>query len=119
MTLTRLALAWAVTAAWFTLTWTGSARLAGRPAPWTLRGPFGALLLEAALLTLVAALWFGSLGHGGWWLLFLVLGLLQDGPVRTRHRGDVPVEGARRWLILAGDLVRFLAAGGLLAWRLS
>lgn len=72
------------------------------------RSPRGAELAwvagEALLLALFAALWFGSLGSGGWVLLFLVLGALMAWPVR----------GVRA----AARIARVVAAGGILAWAL-
>lgn len=93
-------LAWAAVAA-LLLLWdpverrlTGARRLAARDA-WWLAG-------EALLLALLAALWFGSLGAGSWWLVFLLLGGLMEWPVRSAAR--------------AARVVRILAAGALLAW---
>jgi hypothetical protein len=97
----RMLLAWAAVAAWL-VAWAfaerragggGGARRAASPA-WVAG--------EALLLALFAALWFGSLGTGGWWLLFLLLGTLMAWPVRT-------VKGAIR-------IARIVVAGGLLAW---
>ena len=70
--------------------------------------------VEAVFLTLFAALWFASLGHGGWWVLFIVLGLLIEGPVRLRHRAGLPVEPAAWRPVLLG-VVRLAGAGALLA----
>jgi hypothetical protein len=75
---------------------------------------------EAGVVTLFAALWFDSLGAGEWWLLFILVGLLVAFPRRLvmwQH-----VEPARRRHLLVHaclDVARYLAAGGLLAWRLS
>jgi len=75
-------------------------------------------LVEAALLTLFASLWFDSLGSGGWWLLFALVGALATipkwlpGPERS-----VPNRG-----LLVGacaDLARYEIAGAILAWRLG
>jgi hypothetical protein len=60
---------------------------------------------EAMLLALFAGLWFGSLGAGGWWLVFALVGALMEWPVRT-------IPGATR-------ILRIVVAGGLLAWRLG
>jgi hypothetical protein len=38
---------------------------------------------EGLLLTLLAALWLGSLGAGAAWLVFLLIGALKEWPVRT------------------------------------
>ena len=120
MTLPRLALAWIVTALWFALAhWALARRGDHRPAEWRLPGALGALLFEALLLTLFAALWFQSLGHGGWWLLFLILGALMEGPVRSRHRAGIAADGGRPWFDAAVGIGRCLIAGGLLSWRLS
>ncbi len=42
------------------------------------RGNAALLGAEARFLTLLASLWFSSLGHGGWVLVFLLLGLLSS-----------------------------------------
>lgn len=70
--------------------------------------------VEAVFLTMFASLWFASLGHGAWWVLFIVLALLIEGPARLRHRGDLPGETAPWRPILMG-LVRLVGAGALLA----
>jgi hypothetical protein len=62
---------------------------------------------EALLLTLLGALWFGSLGAGQWWLVFGLVGALREWPVS-------PPIGASLLLVL-----RTVVAGGLLAWRLA
>lgn len=100
MTLGRLVLAWAVVALWFVaVTWVTEHRR-------NLTGAGG----EALILTLIASLWFDSLGHGGWWLLFLLLGALAAFPARLRERA-----------VLLGlvDAGRYVGAGALLAWRLG
>ena len=93
----------------------------GRAVAWALnRWEMGWRLAEAGVVTLFASLWFDSLGHGGWWLLFLLVGLLVAFPRRLvmwQH-----VEPLRRRHLLqhaALDVARYLAAGALLAWRLS
>jgi hypothetical protein len=98
----RIVLAWAAVAVWLVV-WSaaerrraGGAPLAPRDAAW--------LSGEALLLALFGALWFGSLGAGGWWLVFLLLGALMEWPVRS-------VLGAAR-------IARVVAAGGVLAWTL-
>lgn len=99
----RIFLAWGAVTAWLVAWAYVEPRIAGgrtgRPAaaPAWLAG-------EALLLALFAALWFGSLGAGGWWLLFLLLGALMAWPVRT-------VRDAAR-------IARVAVAGGLLAWTL-
>jgi hypothetical protein len=49
-------------------------------------------------------LWFGSLGAGGWWLVFLLLGALMEWPVRS--------------MLGVARIARVVAAGGVLAWTL-
>ena len=68
--------------------------------------------LEALVVTLVAGLWFASLGHGGWYLLFPLLGGLVELSPRLRTGITLPME----WLGMAAGVVRLTVAGGLLAW---
>jgi hypothetical protein len=77
--------------------------------------PFRPLVLgaESILLTMFAALWFASLGHGGWALLFAVLGVLIEGPIRLRHRAEAPT--TTPWIPLLAGTARMVAAGGVLA----
>jgi hypothetical protein len=104
----RIALAWAAVAAWL-LAWmaverrlarsgTRPRRREGWPESWWVAG-------EALLLTLFAALWFGSLGAGTAWLVFLLLGALREWPVRSvsgaARVGRVMVAGAILSRILA------------------
>ena len=73
----RLVLAWVPVALWFVAVAWVSERWAwkgGDPAGLTRRA--GRVGAEAAGVTLLASLWFDSLGHGGWWLVFLLVGLL-------------------------------------------
>lgn len=119
MTLAVVALGWAAVTAWF-LAWDAAARrrrgdaTVAAPAGWL--GPDWRLyMVEAALLTLLAALWFGSLGHGGWVLLFVLLGAMTEWAARTRG-GPRPGPAS-----LAGFLAgtgRTVVAGGLLRWIL-
>jgi beta-lactamase superfamily II metal-dependent hydrolase len=98
VTLGRLALAWLPVAVWF-LAVDGTVRRA-RPNYW--------LAGEAALLTLFAALWFDSLGGGGWWVLFLLVGVIAAGLPRRPP-----------WRAALIDVGRYVVAGGILAWRLG
>jgi len=83
-----------------------------------LRRPPGAYFIEALLLALIAGLWFGSLGHGGWMLLFGLLGLLVEWTGWMRIAGDVePPLPALVHIVLGG--ARGVAAGGLLAFSLG
>lgn len=121
MTLIRLAIAWAVVAAWFLLWAVGSSRVglegAARDRPF-LATPIGACLTEALLLTLLASLWFASLGRGGWLLLFALLGAIIE--TSARFRAGAPRRTPLRAVpgILLGT-ARIVAAGALLAWRLG
>jgi hypothetical protein len=127
VTPTRLVLAWLTTAVWFLLASAGSVRLVARlgrrgaepgsgvgPPPLRLRWR----LVEAAVLTLFASLWFDSLGSGGWWLLFFLVGVLVAMPQWLRL---VAEQALPRRVAVAGacaDLARYVVAGGILAWRL-
>jgi hypothetical protein len=107
VTLPRLLFAWLPVAAAFVIV----GALAERRLP----GPRAAVAwsaAEAGLLTLFASLWFDSLGHGEWWLLFALVGALVGLP-RARTGGP------HAWRGLAVDIARYVAAGGLLAWRLG
>jgi hypothetical protein len=114
-----LALGWAAVTAWY-LAWDAIARR--RKGDGIVAGARGWLgpdwrlyMVEAALLTLLAALWFGSLGHGGWVLLFILLGAMTEWAARTRGAprllpGTVPG--------FLGGVARTVVAGGLLRWIL-
>jgi len=69
-------------------------------------------LLEAVVLTLLGSLCFDSLGSGGWWLLFLLIGLLAAYPVRWSEPNRDLVVGLM-------DTARYVVAGAILAWRLG
>ncbi|HUR96187.1 MAG TPA: hypothetical protein VMY76_16525 [Gemmatimonadales bacterium] len=102
MALGRLALACAGVAAWFVLWALIERRVAGTPA---LRSrDLRWLAGEALALTLLAALWFTSLGAGAAWLVFLLVGVLREWPIRTPAR-----------VLRIG---RVVVASGLLAWIL-
>ena len=72
-------------------------------------------LVEAALFTLVAGLWFASLGHGGWLLLFPLLGAWAGWVAHRRTRAPLDAAAMKA---LAMVLVRTTVAGGLLQWIL-
>ena len=121
MTLGRLALAWAIVAVWFAAAVWAVRRMAGRE--WPPAGPgaqeaVGWIALEAAVLTAFAALWFDSLGSGGWWLLFFLLGLLVAFPIRLEDIARGAVSRRAGVMLAAADTARYLVAGALLAWRL-
>ena len=117
MALSRLALAWLAVTAWL-LVWEllvsrlGAARGTGR-----LRRA-RVFLVEALLLTMFGALWFGSLGSGAWWLVFGLVGALREWPGPAGRR---PVEETDPIGIGLSILrvLRTVAAGGILAWRLA
>jgi hypothetical protein len=76
-------------------------------------------LLEALAATLLGALWFGSLGSGGWWLVFFLIGVLAGLAERGTRiaflRSAFRAESAGFFVALG----RYLAAGAILAWRLG
>lgn len=76
-------------------------------------------LAEALVLTLFAALWFGSLGHGGWLLVFLLVGLLAHGADRGLRSALLRSPWGPELRQLGLGLLKYLAAGALLAWRLG
>ena len=111
MTLGRLVLAWLAVAAWITV-----ASLVEKAAHTATPIDTSLLkwrLVEALVLTLLAALWFASLGSGGWWLVFLLFGVLAIGP---RWLGTLAQPRTLVWL--CADLARYVVAGALLAWIL-
>lgn len=111
MTLGRLLLAWLPVAGWFCLAGWAANRLVGggvvANAPVT-TPVLSALAIEALLVTLFGSLWFDSLGHGEWWLLFGLVGVLA-----TR----IPTRPS--FASVAFAVVRYVGAGALLAWRLG
>lgn len=126
MTLGRLIVAWLLVAIWFVLATLGTGylivKVTGKeppPADPVYRTERLRVVrwraIEAALLTLVGSLWFDSLGSGEWWIVFLLLGGLAGGPRWARH--DLPTRVAM--VGTGSDLLRYLIAGALLAWRLS
>jgi hypothetical protein len=125
VTLGRLILAWLPVAALFALAppigyrWDLPAD--DRPVVWSFhRWEIGWRLAEAGVVTLFASLWFDSLGAGGWWLLFLLVGLLVAFPRRLVMWQHVEAARRRHLLVHAAlDTARYMIAGALLAWRLS
>lgn len=128
MSLVRLTTAWAVVLLWLLL-WELAESILARGSGLRGRTWRDRLLVcsgESLLLSLFAALWFASLGHGGWLLLFALLGLLMEGP--ARFRDDLRQTGAApgrlqvtraRWYRIGLGVARVAGAGGLLAWRLA
>ena len=118
MGLSRILAAWLAVAVWFVL-WEAAARRVGRggAGPW-LRAPLWHYAGEALPLTLLGALWFASLGRGGWWIVFALVGVVATWPAagegrRTRRRAG------RELLGRALGVVRVIVAGGILAWRIG
>ena len=106
MTLIRLVVAYAAVAALFI----GVAWAAGHRE----RGNAVASAAEALVLTLLGALWFASLGSGGWVPVFLLLGVLGSGvwtSARATPGGGRPALWLRVTIVAA---IRYLAAGFLL-----
>ena len=126
MTLGRIAVAWIVVATWFVVatfaTISAMVRLTKSQDAVTFIGVLPHYLkrrlLEAALLTLIASLWFDSLGSGEWWLIFLLFGALVSS---SKWFTPAPDRVSKRVLIadILFDLARYIGAGALLAWRLS
>ena len=119
MTLFRLAIGWGAVSLWFLIFELVEQRFPG-PAPGggrRLRAPVLVYLGDALIFTLFAALWFASLGHGGWLLLFLMVGLVVEGPARFRAKSSGMELGANILPIALG-ILRIVIAGGILAWTL-
>ena len=113
MSLTRVILGWLAVTAWFAIADAVLNTLRGSNAPRGAR-PWWLPLIEGLFFTLFAALWFGSMGTGGWVLLFLMLGLLVELPPRLR---DSTQRAHPTGLAMATGvgLVRTLVAAGLLS----
>jgi hypothetical protein len=114
LTLGRLILAWLPVAVWLALAAYGRRRLGAADQAPSPPEASGLLAAEAGVVTLIASLWFDSLGHGGWWLLFLLFGLLVAIPATP------PAETRRARLArIAFDCARYVVAGLILSWRLG
>jgi hypothetical protein len=129
VTLERLLLAWLPVAlwqagtayAWEVMRTRGLTRASGPgvAAAVVVQAAVAGAVGESVVLTLLASLWFDSLGHGAWWLLFVLLGLLQGLSVFRYHRptlGDIAADRLRE---LGLGVARGVVAGGILAWRLG
>jgi len=109
MTLGRLLLACLPVVAWFVAIGWATHRMIGIAASPPISGAgLGWIVGEALLLTLFGSLWFDSLGHGGWWVLFGLVGLLA---------ARLPARPG--FVTLITSAVRYVGAGALLAWRLG
>jgi hypothetical protein len=126
VTLGRLVLAWLPVAVWFVLaTYVIPLLVAAVSKPPGQPGVGVAVelsllkwrLVEAALVTLFASLWFDSLGSGGWWLLFALVGALATVPLWLQSRPELPRRA--RAAGACADIARYVAAGAILAWRLG
>jgi hypothetical protein len=126
VTLGRLVVAWVVVFVWFVIATVATAIVVGRyMTPPVDADPVATRnraltwrAIEAGLLTLIASLWFDSLGSGAAWLIFLLIGALVAFPPWFRPR---PAGVSARLLLTntVADLARYVIAGALLAWRLS
>ena len=110
MTLGHLLIAAAAVAAWFI----GWGWMVARTGLESERGRPLVEVTEAVFLTMFASLWFASLGHGEWWVLFGVVALLIEGPARLRHRAGMPPAPVAWRQVLLG-VARMMGAGALLA----
>lgn len=109
MTLGRLLFAWIPVALWFAAAGWAAHRVTGvTVSPATSAGWLVAVAVEALVATLFASLWFDSLGHGGWWVLFALAGLLASA-----------IPSRPGFLAIVFSVMRYLGAGALLAWRLA
>lgn len=75
------------------------------------RGRALPLVVEALVLTLLAALWFGSLGRGGWPLVFGLIAVLRFAFLRSWTWSELASIGL--------GVGRYLLAGLLLAWLIA
>jgi hypothetical protein len=117
--LSDIALAWLLVAGWFVLWELAAARLArGSNAGGWLRAPAQIYVVEALLLTLFGALWFASLGSGGWILMFAFLGLLMEWPGPLREGQRPPGTPGRRARVTAAGILRIVGAGAIMWWRM-
>lgn len=117
MQLTAVLAGWGLVSAWF-LGWELlAARLdpRGNSGGWW-RAPIRVYVAEALLVTLLGTLWFASIGSGGWYLVFPLLGVLMEWPGPVRHGFRAP-DGSGRAMTRAGSgMLRILGAGALLWW---
>ena len=114
MSLAWLVAGFAAVAVWFLGFERIERRLLGAPGP-GLRAPWPTYVGDALLITLFASLWFASLGHGGWVLLFAMLGLVLEGPGRYRDQQGGFDRSRAGWTRLLLGTFRIVVAGGLLA----
>lgn len=115
MPLTSVLLGWIIVTLWFLL-WELLAARIERGAGW-LRAPVWIYAGEALAVTLLGGLWFASLGSGAWPLVFGLLGVAIEWPLRLRGGGKGPLT-PRRLVPVLGGVARLLGAGAVLAWRM-
>lgn len=113
MSLTRILAGWLLVAAWYSLTELLLSRLRGPDHSPRGPAPRWLPLVESLLFTLFAALWFGSIGSGGWIPLFTLLALLLELPQRLR---DAVQRSRPKGLAMAltVGIARTLVAAGIL-----
>ena len=111
MTLLRLGAAWlAVTVLFVAAAWASGDRD---------RRSATVAAVEAGVVALLAALWFGSLGHGGWLPVFLLLGLLASGSERWRAPAGRGPSRTLRLRATIATTIRYILSGLLLALLLG
>ena len=109
MILGRLLVAWAPVTLWFVAAgWMAHRVMGVTVSPATSPAGFALAAIEALVVTLFASLWFDSLGHGGWWLLFGLVGILA-----------AALPSRPPFAAVLFSILRYLGAGALLAWRLG
>lgn len=109
MTFGRLLLAWAPVTLWFVAAGWAAHRVMGvTVSPAMSRAGSASLVFEALVVTMFASLWFDSLGHGEWWLLFGLVGILA-----------AALPGRPAFVSVVFSILRYVGAGALLAWRLG
>lgn len=115
MPFVRIIVGWAVVVAVF-LAWRELEFRKQGVALGQVRAPLRPILIEAGLFVLFAALWFGSLGSGGGWILFPLLGALIDLPGRLRQQAaGVPMA----WGAAISAILRITVPGILLGFVLA
>lgn len=111
MAFARVVAAWAAILVVFTLWKVVEHRAQRREGPLrsALEQSARVLPVEAGVLALLAGLWFASLGSGGGWLVFLLVGLLVELPPCLRARAETGSPIA--WAALTGRVARMVLAG--------
>jgi hypothetical protein len=109
--------AWLLVVTWFVAWEAVTARLdRSRNEGGWLRAPVRIYVVEALLLTLLATLWFASIGSGGWPLVFAFIGLLMEWPGPVRHGLRAEDGSWRAFVRVASGVVRVVGAAALVAW---